>query len=464
MKVLMFGWEFPPHISGGLGTACYGLTHALLKSGTRIRFVVPTLPEGDYRRQRFLVNASAVPFTEGQAGINALPEGRLPSRTKKHTSTFTVVERHNMTIMEVPAAIRPYRDTGERVAMLRTESQAEHVSERDRSSSTPRSQEPSLEDDDALFMFTGTYGDDLMTEVDRYAEVAGIIAGKYAFDIIHVHDWMTFPAGIAAKEKSGKPLVVHVHSTEFDRAGSHINEHVSRIEKAGLSKADRIIAVSRWTRKILVDKYLVPEGKISVVHNGVLPREQPAPYSFPDIASHFVTFLGRITHQKGPWFFVEAARKVLGEFPEAHFIVAGAGDLLPQTIERVAQLNMSASFHFTGFLSPEQVDQLWSLTDVYVMPSVSEPFGIAPLEAIQGGVPVILSKQSGVSEVMPHAIKVDFWDVDALAGAICSVLRYESLSRVLQRNSKKHIHHLTWDKAAADVKAVYHDLIGEKGT
>ena len=227
-------------------------------------------------------------------------------------------------------------------------------------------------------------------------------------------------------------------------------------------EADGIITVSNWTKQIVTTRYKIPAAKIKVVHNGILPKENSTDLPFPEIGSHFVTFLGRVTHQKGPAFFVEAAYMVLQEFPDAHFIVAGAGDLLPQIIQKVAQFNMSANFHFTGFLSGGQVEQIWSITDVYVMPSVSEPFGIAPLEAIQGGVPVILSNQSGVSEVMPHAIKVDFWDVKALAAAICSVLRYESLSHVLRQHSKQHIQYLTWDKAASDVKAFYHELDGKK--
>ena len=255
--------------------------------------------------------------------------------------------------------------------------------------------------------------------------------------------------------------MIHIHSTEFDRSGDHVNEMIYGIEKMGFTEADHIIAVSNWTKQIVASRYRIPEDKITVIHNGVIPKPKPKEFSFPNIGSHFVTFLGRVTHQKGPGFFVEAAEKVLQEFPDAHFIVAGAGDLLPHIIEKVAQLNMSANFHFTGFLSTEQVDQVWSLTDVYVMPSVSEPFGIAPLEAIQGGVPVILSRQSGVAEVMPHAIKVDFWDIKAVAAAICSVLRYESLSEVLRQNSQKHVKSLTWEKAAVDVKAIYYELTGK---
>jgi len=292
-----------------------------------------------------------------------------------------------------------------------------------------------------------------MEEVNHFARVGATLTGEYSFDVIHAHDWMTFPAGVAAARKSGKPLVVHVHSTEYDRSGTAVNDIVLEIERVGLHEADKVVAVSHWTRDILIKKYHVPAEKISVVHNGIRPKEDAGPFDFPAIASHFVTFLGRVTHQKGPWYFVEAAQKVLQEFPDAHFIIAAAGDLLPQIIERVAQLNMSAYFHFTGFLSGDQVDRIWSMTDVYVMPSVSEPFGIAPLEAIQGGVPVILSRQSGVAEVMPHAIKVDFWDTTALAAAVCSVLR---------QKGKQHIEGLTWDKAANEVKLVYHELISRQ--
>jgi glycogen synthase len=470
MKVLMFGWEFPPHISGGLGTACYGLTQSLLKHKVRLLFVVPKLFGDEGGKGSFLIDASTV---RRRNSTNKTTSKRSVGRPVNKSSATEVTHMRDvpMTRINVRSALMPYNHPTDvllanRMIALRAWNYS-IVSQRtidDQKSAELQEMDNTLrsENSDEGYVFSGTYGADLMTEVYRYADVAGIIANQYSFDVIHVHDWMTFPAGIAAKRASKKPLVVHVHSTEFDRSGEHINESVFELEKIGLAEADKIIAVSRWTKETLVARYSIPAEKITVVHNGILPREQVSDFSFPDIGSHFVTFLGRVTHQKGPWFFVEAAQKVLQEFPDVHFIVAGAGDLLPQIIERVAQLNMSANFHFTGFLTGTQVDQIWSLTDVYVMPSVSEPFGIAPLEAIQGGVPVILSRQSGVSEVMPHAIKVDFWDVKALAAAICSVLRYESLSHVLRQNSKRHIQHLTWDKAAADVKAVYHGLIGEK--
>lgn len=469
MKVLMFGWEFPPHISGGLGTACFGLTQSLSAQGVKVYFVVPRLFGDESEKNAVLINASAVSRVKNSREASVKEVTQL-FQTKNTQSANRSETRKGVTYIEIPAALAPYgqaqprgrTETHERLSRWNYSLIRESPFETPFPDTVTGLDHPEDHDSHQSFEFSGLYGTNLMDEIKRYASVAGIIAKKYSFDVIHVHDWMTFLAGISAKRKSKKPLIVHVHSTEFDRAGDHANETIFEVEKLGFDQADKIITVSNWTKQIVVSRYGIPEGKIEVVHNGVLPKDQPDEFEFPEIGSHFVTFLGRVTHQKGPAFFVEAAQKVLQEFPDAHFIVAGAGDLLPQIIERVASLNMSTRFHFTGFLSGDQVDRIWSLTDVYVMPSVSEPFGIAPLEAIQGGVPVILSNQSGVSEVMPHAIKVDFWDTTALAAAICSVLRYESLSHVLRHNSKQHIKQLTWDKAASDVKALYHELTGKK--
>lgn len=474
MKVLMFGWEFPPHISGGLGTACFGLTQSLLKEMVKVLFVVPKTSEDQSRTHKFLISASKV-FQQNKNG-----KQKVRSYKRKSVYTYRANAGSNITVVpalnaaeksleyvEVSSSLQPYHHPVNAQRAQRAEpltvwnhSFAPEYARRVESFQEWWESRTLNDDEDAAHEasdFSGTYGSDLLQEVQRYAQVGGIIAKKHTFDVIHAHDWMTFPAGVIAKRISKKNLIVHVHSTEFDRSGENINDTVFQIEKQGMEEADKVITVSNWTKQTVMSRYNVPENKISVVHNGIMPKEPQAEFSFPDIASHFVTFLGRVTHQKGPAFFVEAAQIVLQEFPNAHFIVAGAGDLLPQIIERVAQLNMSANFHFTGFLTSAQVEQIWALTDVYAMPSVSEPFGIAPLEAIQGGVPVILSNQSGVSEVMPHAIKVDFWDVKALAAAICSVLKYESLSHVLRQNGKKHIEQLTWDKAARDVKALYHE-------
>lgn len=478
MKVLMFGWEFPPHISGGLGTACFGLTQSLVEQDVKVLFVAPRLYGDEPGRDVQLINASDISIKTDARTQRALPmhKTKLQSSVSASGSGAKRLKRGptpgdsdgKLTHIQAPVALSPYdmpenhNNSKPLTAWNYTFLSGANDAAPDESRQEEGGKSSEGKSPGTRYRFSGTYAHNLLEEVERYAAVARMVSARYKFDVIHVHDWMTFPAGIAAKKVSGKPLVAHVHSTEFDRSGDGINAAVFDIEKKGMIECDAIIAVSNWTKDILVSRYGIEERKVTVIHNGIIPREQREGFDFPDFASHFVTFLGRVTHQKGPRFFVEAAARVLQEFPDAHFIVAGAGDLLPQMIERAAQLNMSGNFHFTGFLSGEQVDQVWSMTDVYVMPSVSEPFGIAPLEAIQGGVPVILSNQSGVSEVMPHAIKVDFWDVKALAGAICSVLRYESLSHVLRQNSRQHIRHLTWNKAASNVKTLYNELTGKK--
>ena len=473
MKVLMFGWEFPPHISGGLGTACFGLTQSLVEQDVKVLFVAPRLYGDEPGKDIELINASDISIERPALTQRASPVQKTklqPSVSEKRPKPEPRVggTDSKFTHIQAPVDLSPYETPASHdnskplTAWNYTFPAGGNDAAPDAVTQQANGKASEGKSSLSRYRFSGTYAHNLLEEVERYSAVARVVSARYNLDVIHVHDWMTFPAGTAAKKVSGKTLIAHVHSTEFDRSGDGINAAVSDIEKRGLLECDAIIAVSNWTKDILVSRYGIEEKKVTVIHNGIIPREQPEGIDFPDFASHFVTFLGRVTHQKGPRFFVEAAERVLHEFPDAHFIVAGAGDLLPQMIERVAQLNMSGNFHFTGFLSGQQVDQVWSMTDVYVMPSVSEPFGIAPLEAIQGGVPVILSNQSGVSEVMPHAIKVDFWDVKALAGAICSVLRYESLSHVLRQNSKQHIQHLTWNKAARNVKALYNELTGKK--
>jgi glycogen synthase len=434
MKVLMFGWEFPPHISGGLGTACFGLTQSLVQGGTQILFVVPKAYGDEALR---LINASDILISELDKTLI------IPSSTSKLTKT-------GMEVINIPSALKPYGSLHESEAYA-IEDWSYEIERGTFNTST-------IEKGKAKkYKFTGSYGSQLLEEVSRYKEIAGALAQHHSFDVIHAHDWLTYQAGVAAKEVSGKPLIVHVHATEFDRS-ANIDKRVFAIECEGLEKADRIVAVSNWTKRILMSNYHIPEKKISVVHNGMI-RRNPMTYIKPTrISKQIVTFLGRITYQKGPHYFIEAARKVLTKFPNAHFVVAGSGDLLPVMMERVAQLRLSSRFHFTGFLKGEEVERIWTISDLYVMPSVSEPFGIAPLEAIQSGVPVIISKQSGVAEVMPHAIQLDYWNVDSLANAICSVLQHKSLGKTLRKKSKKSLHHITWDVAATRIETLYHEI------
>ncbi len=438
MKVLMFGWEFPPHISGGLGTACHGLTESLSKQNVDVLFVVPKLFGGEHVERVRFISASDVRLKKSQPFISTSVE-----RWKQSNQ-----ETDKITRLEIESSISPYR-TSESTYPVTDLKNWNYELEFEKNS-----QELRDTDDFYSFNFSGAYGPNLLEEVERYAEVAGEIARKYKFDIIHVHDWMTIPAGIAAKQVSDKPLAVHIHSTEFDRSGERTDRTLFNIEQEGLENADVILAVSKWTKTILINRYKIPSGRIRTVHNGILSKPRASKSELPSIGSHVVTFLGRLTYQKGPLYFVEAAQKVLQKFPNAHFIVVGSGDLFPKVIERVAELKLSSRFHFTGFLKGENVDKIWSTSSVYVMPSVSEPFGITPLEAIQAGVPVIVSNQSGVSEVMPHAIKVDFWNTDELANAICNVLAYDSLSSTLQKNAQEVIKKITWDKAARKLRHI----------
>jgi glycosyltransferase involved in cell wall biosynthesis len=426
MRVLMFGWEFPPHISGGLGTACYGLASGLLHHETEVLFVVPRL-FGDEDSSRFrFVNAAEVEVN--------------------FKSPFYKELLKKLDYIQVSSSLVPYLSP-------------EEYSHRSVITGYPFGDE-SFAPPSSRFDFSGHYGKDLMKEVAQYALVASSIAGENRFDVIHAHDWLTYPAGIIAKQVSGKPLVIHVHATEFDRSGNNINQAVYEIERRGMKEADAVIAVSGFTKQILIEKYRVPEDKITVVHNGVYPSENNFKNEIKTGQKNkIVTFLGRVTFQKGPDYFIEAARRVLAKYPDTRFVMAGSGDMLNRMIKRVAELRIGSRFHFTGFLKGEDTDRLFAMSDVYVMPSVSEPFGISPLEAARLGVPVIISKQSGVSEVLKNALKVDFWDTDALADAICGLLNYSSLARKFSNGAGMEVEKLTWEDAALKVKEVYESTV-----
>ena len=424
----MFGWEFPPHISGGLGTACFGLSMGLIKEQVRLLLVVPRA-YGDELIP--LISASDIVIGEQATSVSTLNQEKMEVSK----------------LITIPAILKPYEMN-----------QPLHAVEEWNWQFVAESKEVVRTERGVRFHFSGKYGPSLLEEVFRYAEVASVIAQQNDFDIIHAHDWLTYLAGIEAK-KTGKPFIIHVHSTEFDRAGeNNIDQRVFEIEKKGMDEADTIIAVSHWTKDIIIDKYGIDPGKVHVVHNGVMPSEDPHFPFIPKISEHVVTFLGRITYQKGPQYFIDAAKRVLDYFPETHFIMAGSGDLLPAMIDQVARMKLSSRIHFTGFLKGKQIHQVWSVTDVYVMPSVSEPFGITPLEAVRAGLPVVVSNQSGVAEVMDHAIKIDFWDTNALADAIINVLKHKVLAETMKRNSKKDIESLTWRRAAKKINQLYHEV------
>lgn len=426
MKVLMFGWEFPPHITGGLGTASYGLTKGLLKHDVEMIFVVPKAFGDEDQRAVRIVDASDIPVNYKQ----------------KHIQDFW----NKLTYLEIGSNIRPYIDPED---FAKIHEDVKH----------------SIKEKEHLILgekysFSGKYGKNLMEEVARYAMVGASIAAQHDFDIIHAHDWLTYLAGIAAKEVSGKPLVVHMHATEYDRAGeSNINTEVFGIEQRGMQMADKVITVSNLTRDTVIKYYGIDPAKIQTVHNAIEPVDKSNLQVQRSVKEKVVTFLGRLTFQKGPEYFLEAAKLILEKDDNVRFVMAGNGDMFEALIQRVAELKIGTKFHFTGFLKGADVDKMFQLSDVFVMPSVSEPFGLVPLEAMRSNVPVVISKQSGVAEVLTNAIKVDFWDVEGMADAIYGLLHYNSLSQMFIKNGVQEVDNLKWEHAAKQVKAEYESVL-----
>lgn len=423
----MFGWEFPPHISGGLGTACYGLTRGMSSiPDLEILFVVPKA-YGD----------------EDQSRIRLLGAGdvSLDLRAARDHQFLK-----DLSYIEINSNLLPYTSPEEYEELV---DKAE--------AGGKRLVQTTL---GGRLNFTGKYGANLYEEIANYGVVAGEIAMKETFDIIHSHDWLTYPAGIAAKRASGKPLVIHVHATDFDRSGGKVNPTVFEIEKTGMELADKIIAVSNLTRNTVIDKYGIHPDKVVTVYNAVDPLSDQEKLTLKrGITDKVVTFLGRITLQKGPEYFIQAAHKVLQKMDNVRFVMAGSGELLEKMIHWTASLGISDKFHYTGFLKGDDVFRMFSISDVYVMPSVSEPFGISPLEAMQSNVPSIISYQSGVAEVLQHAFKVDFWDVDALADAIYGLLNYPSLSEMFRKHGVEEVNAMKWENSGKRVHEIYNEFV-----
>jgi len=431
----MLGWEFPPHISGGLGTACYGLTKGLDEIGVEVSFVLPTaVPVGAESHVKLQSPAS-------------LPPSEATGGSGDGTPTFEHVEIHR-----VSAVLRPYDrpQTCEQVVGQSPAPQTADAALAEMPAGTFESQR------------RVTYGGDLIGQVHKYARLSVELAGREKFDVIHAHDWMTFPAAQAVAAASGRPLLVHIHSTEFDRAGARLNQQIYEIERTGMHAAHRVICVSHLTRSIVLKRYGVPPRKIEVVYNAVHAAESGA--ADPDAkpigaGDKIVLFLGRLTMQKGPEYFLRAAKKVVEKFKDVRFVVAGSGDMITQCVKEVADLKLGRYVTFTGFLRGDDVARIFKLADLYVMPSVSEPFGIAPLEAISHDVPVIISKQSGVSEVLTHVLKVDFWDIEDMANKILAVLRHPPLQKTLRRHGHIEVQKLSWRDSAKKVRDLYVEAI-----
>jgi len=387
----MYGWEFPPHNSGGLGTACYGLTKSLSKLGTQITFVLP--------------------------GLSKIP-----------SADFIKIISANTKTIRINSPIIGYMTSQEYFKIDKND----------------------------------IYGPTLFAEVERYAQEASRLAKTEKHDLIHAHDWMTYPAGLKAKQISKKPLIIHVHATEFDRTGGHgVNQHVYKIEKLGMEQADHIIAVSNFTKNKIIQHYHIPPEKITVVHNAVDFTNFKSNRDFKiNKKDKIILFLGRITIQKGPDWFVYLAKRILDYDPNYKFIVVGSGDMEGKIIEKAAELNLADKISFTGFLRGPELDQIYQMADLYVMPSISEPFGITPLEAMRNNTPCLISKQSGVSEVLHHCLKADFWDINKMADQIISILKYPEGYQHLKENTAQEIKKFNWDEPAQKCLSLY-KKIGE---
>lgn len=469
MRILMLGWEFPPFIAGGLGVACFGLTKALDKAGHHVIFILPKPVEGSHSSHVRMLAPRAAKLPAGggvPAMADLIDDAGMPLFGFQHA-----------VFKGVPASFSsPYpsfdpanfvRLTGSDPASLTGPSAAASAGASFMSPDLPPAPPPPPP---TGFIGSGGgagvgYGMDLVGDSERYARLVVAIAAREQFDVIHAHDWLTYPAGIALSKVTGKPLVVQVHSTEFDRAGNNVNHRVFDIERAGMLAADRVIAVSQMTKSICVRKYGVRPDHIDVVYNGV-EREttQPAPGARIESTDKIVLFLGRITMQKGPEYFIAAAKRVLEKFTDVKFVLAGSGDMALRMIELAAGMGIGHKVLFTGFLRGKDVDRVFRMADCYVMPSVSEPFGIAALEAISHDVPVILSKTSGASEVLTHVLKVDFWDIDEMANKILAVLRHPPLSQTLRQHGAMDLHRLTWDGAAERCVISYEKSISQRTT
>ena len=496
----MLGWEFPPFMSGGLGTAVDGLTKSLVSQGHEVVFVLPhPIPEGHISHVELvgprILAERAASLRAGQIARQTIPVGAsnvqttnvsIPGSLTHHQS---VSYRKIMTQLETFKATAPSSypgvDAGDvlRRVVETIQEQREVVthttqlpgsivskSDTDQFASVAGSSadelatviESVLESLGEMGTGSGGYGSDLFGDAQKYARLVAALGMTERFDVIHAHDWLTYPAGMMLKAITGKPLVCHIHATEFDRSGEHINQGVYDIERAGMHGADRVVAVSRLTKAIVHERYGVADDKIDVVYNGVAQDGvQPTRGAAIEKTDKIVLFLGRITMQKGPEYFIEAAKRVLEKEDNVKFVVAGSGDMAVRMIEHAAAIGIGHKVLFTGFLRGRDVDRVYQMADCYVMPSVSEPFGIAPLEAMRNDVPVIVSKQSGVAEVLTHALKVDFWDTDEMANKIVAVLRYPPLSQTLREHGRFELRGLNWDGAAEKCVKVYARAMAE---
>jgi glycogen synthase len=440
MKILMFTWEFPPLISGGLGMACYGMIKALLSQGIKIDLVLPT-KEFVYFPMRKPSDADTLPAVF----VDKEKHGIFSSKTFD-----TLQERMEyIGITQQPESYFQLADIRRDSVALKREywlSETVNVEERE------LWQE----------MTTNLIGDeDLIRKVQEYTLRAERLARTMDYDLIHAHDWLCYPAGMLARKIGQKPLIVHIHATEFDRAGGPGDERIHKIEHAGMTYADKVIAVSQYTAQMIMSRYRIDTAKIRIVHNAFSVPEDAVIAKERLFTGPVILFLGRITLQKGPDYFLEMAERVLAVHPEARFIMAGTGDMSRKLLRRSASLKLRNRFLFTGFLNRKQVERILRASDIYVLPSVSEPFGISPLEAMAFGITSIISKQSGVAEVINHAFKIDFWDTDLWVETINHLIENPEARIKMGIDGMHEVNRIQWDESAEKIRLLYSSTLAE---
>lgn len=431
MKVLMLGWEYPPHITGGLGTACEGLTMALARGGIDISFVVPALLGGERAPHMTLIDSWDGHAIRGKRAAAA--DAEVKTHVKRLLSCYAREEN-----LELPVSL--------------LEAEVEGDEDGEETGEVTAKKKPNA----------SRYGGNMMDEVYGFSRRVAQLVDRLDFDVIHAHDWMTYPAGVVASRLSGKPLVAHVHSLEYDRSGQSVHPTIHDIERLGIETSGAVIAVSAYTRSVVMDQHPVDGERVFVVHNGVSGKYRRSLRRRVEKKQRgkTVLFLGRITFQKGPDYFVEAAAHVVRHVPDVKFVIAGTGDMLPQLVGRVSDLGLQGHFDFPGFLAGPDVERMMRHADLYVMPSVSEPFGISALEAISCDTPCLISKQSGVGEVLRHALRVDFWDVNRMADLMINALLYPSMCYEMVRNASREAQRLRWGPAARRTVEVYRSVLG----
>lgn len=399
----MFGWEYPPIHLGGLGVACQGLVRGLLRQDVKVTLVLPH-PNGEAAKELDVL----APTPEDLQ--------RIVIRSQMHPyDTFC--------------------------------SYTERVQQIAQGGNNPQ-----------------IYGKDLAQEIENYTAMSVELTKNIQPDIIHCHDWMTYEAGIRAARHHHKPLVAHIHATELDRTHFQPNPWIYDREKRGFEQADRIIAVSNYTKNILVQHYGISPDKISVVHNGNM---KPDLMYNDSLRSEFkrihggpmVLFLGRLTVQKGPNQFLDMAAEVHSQRPEVRFVMAGDGHMLGELVHRSHELGLQDVLSFAGKVSNEEAQKLFAQADCFVMPSLSEPFGLVALEAVAQGTPVVLSNQSGVGEVVSHAMKVDFWDTSKMADCVLTILRDDAMAKQLKAEAPHILNTLTWENQAQHVRSLYQQIL-----